>query len=64
MIIDFEELVARHDWNENVPTKPGYIENSPFYTGDPVETMLVEESTISFVESGGLYAALSPQRMW
>ena len=45
------------DWNENDPTKPGYIENRPFYTGDPVETVLVEESTVSFVEQGGLYMA-------
>ena len=45
------------DWNENDPTKPGYIKNRPFYTGDPVETVFVEESTISFVEHGGLYMA-------
>ena len=58
MIIDFEELVARHDWNENDPTKPGYIKNRPFYTGDPVETVLVEESTVSFTDSNhGFYAA-------
>lgn len=64
MIIDFEELVVRHDWNENDPTKPGYIENRPFYTGDPVETVFVEESIVSFVEQEGSYAALSPQRKW
>ena len=58
MIIDFEELVARHDWNENDPTKPGYIKNRPFYTGDPVETVLVEESTVSFTDSNhGFYVA-------
>ena len=49
---------ARHDWNENDPTKPGYIKNRPFYTGNPVETVLVEESTVSFVDSNqGLYIA-------
>ena len=57
MIIDFEELGMSHDWNENDPTKPGYIKNRPFYTGDPVETVLVEESTVPFTEQGGLYAA-------
>ena len=57
MIIDFEQLGMSHDWNENDPTKPGYIKNRPFYTGDPVETVLVEESTVSFAEHGGLYAA-------
>lgn len=49
---------ARHDWNENDPTSPGYIENRPFYTGDPVETVLVEESTVSFTDSNqGFYMA-------
>ena len=58
MIIDFEELVARHDWNENDPTKPDYIKNRPFYTGDPVETVFVEESTVPFTDSNqGLYIA-------
>ncbi len=57
MIIDFEQLGMSHDWNENDPTQPGYIKNRPFYTGDPVETVLVEESTVSFVEHEGLYAA-------
>ena len=49
---------ARHDWNENDPTSPGYIENRPFYTGDPVETVFVEESTVSFAEQEGLYGAV------
>ena len=57
MIIDFEQLGMSHDWNENDPTKPGYIKNRPFYTGDPVETVLVEESAVSFVEQGRLYVA-------
>ena len=57
MIIDFEQLGMSHDWNENDPTKPGYIKNRPFYTGDPVETVFVEESTVPFVEQGGLYGA-------
>ena len=58
MIIDFEQLGMSHDWNENDPTKPGYIKNRPFYTGDPVETVLVEESTVSFVDSNhGFYVA-------
>ena len=50
MIIDFEQLGISHDWNENDPTKPGYIKNRPFYTGDPVETVFVEESSVSFTE--------------
>ena len=46
------------DWNQNDSTKPDYVKNRPFYTGDPVETVLVEESTASFVADdvgSGLY---------
>ena len=39
------------DWNQNNETAPDYVKNRPFYTGDPVETVLVEESTVSFSES-------------
>ena len=41
------------DWNQNDETQPDYVKNRPFYTGDPVETVLVEESTVSFVDNGG-----------
>lgn len=43
------------DWNQNDETKPDYIKNRPFYTGDPVETVLVEESTVPFEDDGGMY---------
>ena len=45
------------DWNQNDSTQPDYIKNRPFYTGNPVETVLVEESTVSFSFSGneGVY---------
>ena len=36
------------DWNQNDYTQPDYVKNRPFYTGDLVETVLVEESTVSF----------------
>ena len=46
------------DWNENDPTKPGYIKNRPFYIGDPVETVFVEERTVPFTDSNrGFYVA-------
>ena len=48
------------DWNQNDSTQPDYIKNRPFYTGNPVETILVEESTVSFAEDGGLYMAEFP----
>lgn len=31
------------------------MKNRPFYTGAPVETVLVEESTVSFADGGGSY---------
>ena len=43
------------DWNQNDATKPDYVKNRPFYTEDLVETVLVEESTVSFSAVHGTY---------
>ena len=48
---------AHSDWNQNDSTAADYIKNRPFYMGDPVETVLVEERTVSFVEQEGSYVA-------
>ena len=48
------------DWNQNDSTQPDYVKNRPFYTGNPVETVLVEESTVSFVNADGMYMAQFP----
>lgn len=48
------------DWNQNDSTAADYVKNRPFYTGNTVETVLVEESTIEFVDNGGLYVAKFP----
>ena len=48
---------AQPDWNQNNDTATDYIKNRPFYTGDPSETVLVEESTVSFADEGGVYGA-------
>lgn len=45
--------IKKPDWNQNDSTAPDYVKNRPFYTGDPVETVLVEESTVSFDDNGG-----------
>ena len=45
------------DWNQNDETAQDYVKNRPFYTGDLVEAVLVEESTASFVDDGGLYVS-------
>ena len=54
------EPSVQPDWNQNDSTQPDYIKNRPFYTGDPVETVLVEESTVSFVAGDGMYMARFP----
>ena len=43
------------DWNQNDSTAADYVKNRPFYTGDPVDTVLVEESTVSFAAANGVY---------
>ena len=48
------------DWNQNDETAADYVKNRPFYTGDPVETVLVEESTATFADTDGLYVADFP----
>ena len=49
---------ANPDWNQNDDTQPDYIKNRPFYTGDSVETVVVEERTVAFNDPGfGVYVA-------
>ena len=43
------------DWNQNDSTAADYVKNRPFYTRDTVETVLVEESTVSFADMDGVY---------
>ena len=49
---------VQSDWNQNDDTQPDYVKNRPFYTSDPVETVLVEESTELFSNVGSFYAAI------
>ena len=52
------DLNKQSDWNQNDNTQLDYVKNRPFYTGDPVETVLVEERTVSFTKNpfGDLYS--------
>lgn len=44
------------DWNQNDSTAADYVKNRPFYTVDSAETVLVEESTVSFAaQRPGIY---------
>ena len=51
------DLNKQSDWNQNDDTQLDYVKNRPFYTGDPVETVLVEERTVSLTKLpiGDLY---------
>lgn len=53
-----KDFGVQRDWNQNDSTAPDYVKNRPFYAGDPGETVLVEESTVSFSIGGsGIYTA-------
>ena len=54
----FEQLQS--DWNQNDETAVDYVKNRPFYTGNPVETVFFEESTLSFLDYGGVYGYEGP----
>lgn len=43
--------VTTPDWNQNDETAHDYVKNRPFYMGNPVETVLVEEITVEFEDS-------------
>ena len=58
--IDPPQSGVQPDWNQNDSTAADYVKNRPFYTGDPVETVLVEETTAQFSGSNGLYMAEFP----
>ena len=49
---------TQSDWNQNDATQPDYVKSRPFYTGDPAETVLVEETTVAFQDADGVYVAV------
>ena len=54
--IDPPQRGVQPDWNQNDETQPDYVKNRPFYTGNTVEPVLVEESTVSFAPADGGYS--------
>lgn len=59
--IDPPQSGVQPDWNQNDETAADFVKNRPFYTGNPVETVLVEESTLAFNDNGnGIYIVESP----
>lgn len=52
----YDELKSiKPDWNQNDSSAADFIKNRPFYTGDPVESVILEETTFSGF-SGGQYS--------
>ncbi len=49
--------IKKPDWNQNDATAADYVKNRPFYTDNPVETVLVEEQTVTVGDD--LYISLS-----
>lgn len=49
------------DYNQNDSTAADYIKNRPFYAGDPVETVIIPETTVTFSGKSGLMAATWPE---
>lgn len=38
---------SKPDWTQNDPTAPDYVKNRPFWTGDPVDTVLFEGTVVN-----------------
>jgi hypothetical protein len=53
--------IKQPNWNQNDKNAQDYIKNRPFYTSDPIETMVVKEQTVSIADDGygNYYAQLS-----
>ena len=54
--IDPPQSGVQPDWNQNDETQPDFVKNRPFYT-KTADTVLVEDSTVSFAENSGVYMA-------
>ena len=43
---------VQSDWDQNDESQADFVKNRPFYTGDPVETVLLEEQIVTFYNDG------------
>lgn len=57
---EIDEALIAPDWNQNDETARDYIKNRPFYTGDPVETVLVDNVSITTEDDGDWCFAEDP----
>ena len=51
---EIDEALIAPDWNQNDETARDYIKNRPFYTGDTVENVLVDNVSV-IIENGNPY---------
>ena len=51
---------AQADWSQNDETAPDYVKNRPFWTGDPAEAVIVEETTFESVDGIGMITSTHP----
>lgn len=52
---------VQSDWNQNDSTAADYVKNRPFYTGAPVKTVIIPETTVAFSEMSGMMTAVWPE---
>lgn len=53
--------IKKPDWNQNDSTAADYVKNRPFYTGEPVETVIIPETTVTFSKIASLTTADLPE---
>ena len=56
-----KEDVKQPDYIQNDSTAADYVKNRPFYTGDPVKTVIIPATTVTFSKKSGLMAATWPE---
>lgn len=49
---EIDEALVAPDWNQNDETAHDYIKNRPFYTDDPVETVLLDNVSVTIEADG------------
>ena len=47
---EWEAGIVQPDWNVNDKSSSEYIKNRPFYTGDTVETYIVQNASLTYVD--------------
>ena len=51
---EIDEALIAPDWNQNDETAHDYIKNRPFYTDDPVETVLLDNVSVTIKDGEGI----------